>query len=247
MGVSYRILIVDDVLLLRTLAKNYFNRGEYQLTTARTVSEAIRMAVAIRPHLIIMSAEMMDKDGITGCRKLKNHPALFTTPIIMVANDNGETLEMCWLAGCDAVLPRPLNRRELVVVAQKLLTLADRAAPRVEYNILVNYGQGAELEWHDYAINIGNGGLYVATENSLDVGTDLSLELIIPGSSGASRCRGRVTWLNTAEKQLRPDLPIGIGIEFTELDAVVRKELRQFILDTARNIPVSIRRSQFAD
>ena len=243
MGLSYRILIVDDVPLLRTLAKNYFNRGEYQLTTARTVAEAMHMATAIRPHLIIMNAEMMEQDGIAGCRLIKNNPALFTTPVILVANNVEETLEKCWLAGCDAVLQRPLNRRELVAIAQKLLTLADRAAPRVEYNILVHYGQDEELEWHDYAINIGNGGLYVATENVLPVGTCLNLQLIIPGSADSTRCRGRVTWLNSPEKNLRPDLPTGIGIEFIELDGNVLKELRQFILDAARKIPIALRRT----
>ena len=47
MGSSYRILIVDDVPLLRTIAKNYFNRNEFHLTTARTVVETIRLATAI--------------------------------------------------------------------------------------------------------------------------------------------------------------------------------------------------------
>ncbi len=201
------------------------------------------MATVIRPHLIIMNAEMMQQDGIAGCRQIKNSPALFTTPVILVANNDATTLEKCWQAGCDAVLERPLNRRELVAIAQKLLTLADRAAPRVEYNILVHYGQDGELQWHDYAINIGNGGLYVATENALSVGTCLDLELIIPGSADSTRCRGRVTWLNTSEKNLRPDLPTGIGIEFVELEGHVLKELRQFILDAACKVPIALRRT----
>jgi uncharacterized protein (TIGR02266 family) len=241
MGLSYRILIVDDVPLLRTLAKNYFNRSEYQLSTARSVTEAIRMSTAIHPHLIIMNAEMLEQNGIVGCRLIKNHPALFTTPVILVANKEEETLELCWQAGCDAVLPRPLNRRELVAVSQKMLALADRADPHIAYNILVHYGQTEDLGWHDYAINVGNGGLYLATENPLSVGTSLHLELIIPGAAASTRCRGQVTWLNTQEKNLRPDLPIGIGIEFSELDATMRKELRQFILDAARKLPLALR------
>ena len=239
MGSSYRILIVDDVPLLRTIAKNYFNRNEFQLTTARTVDETIRVATAIHPHLIIMDAEMPGQDGMVGCRLIKNHPMLFTTPVILVASDKEELTEQCWQAGCDAVLPRPLNRRELLSVAQKLLTLADRAAPRIKQNILVHYGRNEELEWHDYAINIGNGGLYVATENMLKVGTKLHLEMIVPGSSGPTRCCGKVSWQNTQTNSLRPDLPIGIGIEFTALDGAARKELRTFVLDSARHRPIA--------
>ena len=242
MGSSYRILIVDDVPLLRTISKNYFNRNEFQLTTARTVAETMRVASAIHPHLIIMDAEMPEQDGVVGCRLIKNHPMLFTTPVILVASDVDELIEKCWQSGCDAVLPRPLNRRDLLAVAKKLLTLADRAAPRINQNVLVNYGRKKELEWHDYAINIGNGGLYLATENILKVGTKLHLEMIVPGSTGATRCRGQVSWHNTQKNSLRPDLPIGIGIEFTELAGAARKELRTFVLDSARHLPIARRR-----
>ena len=244
MGSSYRILIVDDVHLLRTIAKNYFNRNEFHLTSASSVAETIRVATAIHPHLIIMDAEMPGQDGSAGCRLIKNHPVLFTTPVILVANDAAELVEQCWQAGADAVLPRPLRRRELLAVSQKLLTLADRAAPRIKYNILVNYGRDKELRWHDYAINIGNGGLYVATENLLRVGTRLQLELIIPGLGAPTRCCGQVTWLNTRKNSLRPDLPIGIGIEFTEMEMDARKELRTFVLDSARQLPLARRRTK---
>ena len=244
MGSSYRILIVDDVPLLRTIAKNYFTRNEYQLTTARTVDETIRVATAIRPHLIIMDAEMPGQDGLTGCRLIKNHPVLFTTPVILVSRDDDESIEQCWQTGCDAVLPRPLNRRELLAVAQKLLTLANRAAPRVKQNILINYGRNENLEWHDYAINISNGGLYVATDNALKVGTKLQIEMIVPGAAGPTRCRGQVSWQNTQDNSLRPDLPTGIGIEFTEMDSAARKELRTFVLDSARHLPIARSRAK---
>ena len=240
---SYRILIVDDVALLRTIAKNYFNRNEYQLTTARSVTEALRVATAIHPHLIIMDAEMPEQDGLAGCRLIKNNPALFTIPVILVANDVGETIEQCWQAGCDAVLPRPLSRRELVSVAKKLLELADRATPRIDHHVLINYGRNDVLEWHDYAINVGNGGFYVATENTLEVGTRLQFELIIPGAKGPTRCQGRIAWQNTKGKNLRPDLPAGFGVEFIDLGRPARKELQKFVLDGSRRIPMANRKT----
>lgn len=243
MGLSYRILIVDDVPLLRTIAKNYFNRNEYQLTTARTVTEALRVAAAIHPHLVIMDAEMPEQDGVSGCRQFKNNPVLFTIPVILVADNKEETLERCWQAGCDAVLPRPLSRRELVTVAQKLLALADRADPRIDQHVLINYGEDDTLPWHDYAINIGNGGLYVATDQILAIGTRLNLELIIPGAEGPTRCRGRIAWQNTKGKTLRPDLPAGFGVEFIELARPARKELQRFVLDSARGLPLARRQS----
>ncbi|NIQ95440.1 MAG: response regulator, partial [Desulfuromonadales bacterium] len=43
---------------MRGIAKNYFNQSEFQISTARGGQEALRMARAIRPHLIIVDAEM---------------------------------------------------------------------------------------------------------------------------------------------------------------------------------------------
>jgi len=238
---QHRILIVDDVDLLRNLAKNFFTSNEFQLTTARNVVEAIRVAVAIQPHLIIMDAEMPGEDGISGCRQVKNHPALFTTPVILVTDNTAASIEACWQSGGDAVLPRPLGRRELLAVARQLLTLADRAAPRIDHPILVRYGETTELGWHDYARNIGNGGLFLDTERTLPIGQALHLEFMIPGAPEATCCRGRIAWQNGAGGMPRPDLPPGIGLEFVDLPTSARRTLQKFVLDAARHRPIAAR------
>jgi CheY-like chemotaxis protein/Tfp pilus assembly protein PilZ len=240
---SFSILIVDDVQLLRSLAKSYFTSSEFQLTTARNVVEGIRLANAIQPHLIIMDADMPGEDGVSGCRQIKNHPALFTTPVILVAANTPEAIEACWQAGCDAVLPRPLSRRELLAVSRQLLALADRAAPRVEHRILVHYGETSDLGWHDYAHNVGSGGFFLATERDLPAGLTLQLEFLIPGAPEATVCCGRVAWHNTATKALRPDLPPGVGIEFIDLSGAARRLLQGFILDATRHRPIAARGS----
>jgi len=239
---SFSILIVDDVQLLRSLAKNYFISSEFQLTTARNVVEAIRLANTIQPHLIIMDADMPGEDGVSGCRQIKNHPALFTTPVILVAANTPAAIEACWQAGCDAVLPRPLSRRELLSVSRQLLALADRAAPRVEHRILVNYGETAALGSHDYAHNVGSGGLFLAADRDLPAGLTLHLEFLVPGAPEATLCRGRVAWHNVATRPLRPDLPSGVGIEFIDLSGAARRLLQGFILDATRQRPIAARR-----
>lgn len=238
---QHRILIVDDVHLLRNIARNYFTSSEFQLTTARSVAESIRVALAIQPHLIIMDAEMPDIDGIYGCRQIKSHPALFTTPVILVTDNTPEQIESCWQSGCDAVLPRPLSRRDLLAVARQMLTLADRAAPRVDHPILVRYGETEELGWHDYARNIGNGGLFLDTEREVPLEKELYLEFMIPGDAEPTCCRGRVAWRNAPGGMPRPDLPPGVGIEFLDLSSALRRSLQTFVLDATRHRPLAAR------
>jgi len=240
-GDHHRILIVDDVHLLRNISKNYFASSEFQLTTACNVAEAIRVALAIQPHLIIMDAEMPEVDGICGCRQIKSHPALFTVPVILVTDDQPQQIEACWQSGSDAVLPRPISRRELLAVARQMLALVDRATPRIEHPILVHYGETEKLGWHDYARNIGNGGLYLETERELTPGQELYVEFMIPGAPEPTRCLTRVAWKNDVNGMPRPDLPPGAGIEFLALSTATRRSLQGFVLDATRLRPIAAR------
>ena len=234
MSDRYRLLLVDDVQLLRGITKNYFNRSEFQLSTARDGAEAIRMALAIRPHLIIMDCEMPGMDGVACCREIKNHPDLFTTPVILLSENSRERIDYCWSSGCDGLVTRPFGRRELLNAARQYVTLANRAAPRINRNILVKYGLADDLEWHDYAHNLGTGGLFLATDRVFDQAVEFTIEFMIPRAENPIICRARVAWLNRVEKPRRPDLPTGIGLEFVGLDRDCRLQLQQFVLDSAR-------------
>ncbi|PLX98285.1 MAG: hypothetical protein C0623_13255 [Desulfuromonas sp.] len=234
MATQYRLLLVDDVQLMRGIAKSYFDRSEFQVSTARDGQEALRMAKAIKPHLVIMDAEMPGMDGIECCRKIKNDPELFTTPVIILTDRAGNELDALWESGCDGLLTRPLGRREILAAARQYVALANRAAPRIDRNILVKYGPDDELEWHDYAHNLGTGGIFLATEKTVELDSRFQIEFLLPRAGEPVRCTARVAWLNRAEKMKRPDLPPGIGLEFVDLDRDWRLQLQQFVLDSAR-------------
>ncbi len=234
MNEKYRLLLVDDVRLMRGIAKNYFNQSEFLISTARGGQEALRMAVAIRPHLIIMDAEMPEMNGVECCRKIKNDPNLFTTPIILIADNNREKIECGWSSGCDGLLVRPIGRRELLTAARQYVALANRAAPRIDRNILVKYSLDGESEQHDYAHNLGTGGLFLASERVFREGDEFEVDFLIPRLEREMKCLVRVAWLNEAKKLKRPDLPPGAGLEFVDLDKDNRYELQKFVLDSAR-------------
>jgi uncharacterized protein (TIGR02266 family) len=234
MNEKYRLLLVDDVRLMRGIAKNYFNQSEFLISTARGGQEAIRMARAINPHLIIMDVEMPEMDGAECCRKIKNDPNLFTTPVILLTENNKEKIEHGWSSGCDGLLTRPVGRRELLSAARQYVALANRAAPRIDRNILVKYGGDEEKEWHDYAHNLGTGGLFLSTERVLAEGTEFFIEFLIPRTESPIDCRARIAWINSAVKPQRPDLPTGIGLEFVDLERAGRHQLQTFVLEAAR-------------
>jgi uncharacterized protein (TIGR02266 family) len=66
-----------------------------------------------------------------------------------------------------------------------------------------------------YSVNLSRGGIFIETATPLPVGTDLTLQLEVPGA-GAFELVGQVAWV----RQGSPDgFPDGLGIKLQELDA----------------------------
>jgi uncharacterized protein (TIGR02266 family) len=177
---------------------------------------------------------MPEMDGVECCRQIKNDPELFTTPIILLTDNDKEKIEQGWSSGCDGLLTRPFGRKELLTAARQYVALANRAAPRIDRDILVKYGSDDDKPWHDYAHNLGTGGMFLKTDRQFSEGDEFVIEFLIPRSESAINCRARIAWINAPDKPRRPDLPPGIGLEFIALDRDDRYLLQKFVLDSAR-------------
>ena len=70
MNAKPKILVVDDEFFFRSVLKNAL-KDQYEIIEGKNGEEAISLAKALRPHLIIMDVEMPLKDGIDACRELK--------------------------------------------------------------------------------------------------------------------------------------------------------------------------------
>ena len=86
--------------------------------------------------------------GLSGdecCREVKGDPFLSDTPLALIAtSSNPATLERCHAAGCDAVLTKPLERRQLLETVCQLLNIELRGEPRVsiDCSVRLRFGEG---------------------------------------------------------------------------------------------------------
>lgn len=226
------ILLVDDVRLFLEVERSYLDREDCQVVVAMSGKEALKTARYMRPDLIIMDLEMPEMDGAQCCMELKEDPDLWMTPVVLVSDSAPEKLERCREAGCDEVLTRPLNRRELLEMARRYLRLAGRAKPRKPARVLVRYGVEDQLTLHDYTINLSHGGLFLETGKVLPVETPLTLEFIVPGSEEAIVCKGRVAWINHGGPlSPKPNLPSGFGVEFNDLSFGDLERMTMYLKD----------------
>src|SRR3954469_12861866 len=80
-----KVLVVDDVAdNVKLLAYELTDHG-YEVVTAFDGLQALEVAVAERPDVILLDIMMPGMDGIEVCRRLKADPELQSTPVILVS------------------------------------------------------------------------------------------------------------------------------------------------------------------
>ena len=127
-----RILLADDVELFLKLEATFFNRNEFDLMTARSGNEALRIIQEAEPELVFMDLYMPDMDGDECCRLVKADQRFRHIPIVMVTHGGRESdLVRCRQAGCDGIVLKPISRRDFLNTVQKFLPVfcgRDRAS-----------------------------------------------------------------------------------------------------------------------
>jgi two-component system cell cycle response regulator DivK len=103
-----RILLVDDYEVNRDLYREYLSFCGFDVVEARNGSEAIELAFANRPDLIVMDLGMPLLDGWAATKLLKSDGRTRNVPIVVVSGFTQQRHEQAARqAGADAFLPKP--------------------------------------------------------------------------------------------------------------------------------------------
>lgn len=224
-----KILLADDVELFLELEKSFFDPEKFEMLVARTGRQAIDVALAEKPDLILMDFYMPEINGDEACRQLKKNPKTSSIPIIMVTQmGRPEDLEHCRNVGCDDILLKPINRLSFQKKALKCLSLDEVPTSRVEGRFEVCLDSGTAESLKNYTVNFSPGGLFLETQELLPVDTLLSLEFSLPEATAPMACKARVAWLNPPEKLKNPRLPAGMGLQFIDLSQQEISVIREY-------------------
>ena len=116
-GAVPRILLADDNDLIADLVKETLEASGYQVDRARDGREAVAMAEANSPDLILMDVQMPVVDGLEATRRIRLNPALANVPVLIVtAMAMPGDKERCLKAGASSYLSKPIRMNELLVV-----------------------------------------------------------------------------------------------------------------------------------
>jgi two-component system, cell cycle response regulator DivK len=106
------ILIVDDDERNRKLVRDVLQADGIPTLEARDGEEALALAAAHLPAVILLDVRLPDIDGAEVVRRLKAEPATRDIPVVAVTALAGAGAELI-AAGFDAVLEKPIDVVEL--------------------------------------------------------------------------------------------------------------------------------------
>jgi signal transduction histidine kinase len=105
-----RILIVDDDVVLRSLARAALENDGFKVEEAGDGEEACRIFDACAPQLLVVDVVMPGMNGYELCRAIRNRPAGSHVPILMATGlDDIESITQAYEAGATDFITKPLN------------------------------------------------------------------------------------------------------------------------------------------
>jgi CheY-like chemotaxis protein len=115
------ILICDDEPILRELMRVSLGEG-YSFAEAADVVEAIELADAVHPDLVLLDVMMPGGSGLSVLEHLRSVPSLQDVPVVVISAFTAERDHLAaYDAGATGFLKKPFDPDELGRVVHELL------------------------------------------------------------------------------------------------------------------------------
>jgi PAS domain S-box-containing protein len=113
-AVPSTILIVDDIAANRDTLVELLASPDYRLVEAASGAEALALAAATPPDLVLLDVMMPGMDGFEVCRRLRSDPNLREVPVVLVTALDDQASRIVGIeAGADDFVSKPYNGAEL--------------------------------------------------------------------------------------------------------------------------------------
>ena len=113
-----KILLVDDMRNFLDLEISFLRRADCKIITAKDGLEALKLAKAEIPNIVLLDLEMPRMNGVQCCRFLKADPALKKVPVVIVTALDKKA--ECIKAGADDFVKKPINEEAFIREIKKL-------------------------------------------------------------------------------------------------------------------------------
>jgi len=146
------ILVVDDEEDIRELVVLNLDREGYTVLTCETGEQALALAKAKTPDLVVLDLMLPGIDGLEVCKRLKADPTLQPVPVVMLTAKGEESDIVAGLElGADDYVTKPFSGKVLVARVRRLLRKVSESAE--DKGLVKAHGLVIDPARHEVALN----------------------------------------------------------------------------------------------
>lgn len=227
MGIKRKILIADDAPMFRELGSLFLARTGRVLTAADGVA-ALEIVQRERPDVVVADLDMPNLPGDLLCQRIKEHPELSETPVILVTTSElAEERARAVRAGADDVIEKPITRIALIQAVNRFLRSQPvRGLSRIPVEAPVHIVGAPDDVWGTVR-NVSRGGIFVEADLAMAPQTEVAVEFTLPEGEGALQSTAQVIW----RRRGSDEEPNGMGLQFLALDRASAREIESYVYE----------------
>lgn len=118
-----KILLVDDSNTVLMMERMVLQGLGFDILVAHDGKEAVEVARAAKPDVVLMDVVMPRMSGIEACKAIKDAEETKSIPVIMVTTRGEPTnVEAGWEAGCSEYITKPFDATEFLAKVKNFIS-----------------------------------------------------------------------------------------------------------------------------
>jgi CheY-like chemotaxis protein len=202
----------------------------YPVCSALGVGNALEIASASSPVLVITELSLKGLSGLDLLARLRQKPAVSAVPVIVMTRElTSELFQQCRAAGATACLEKPIKVSELYEVIHPLIEPGTRRTHvriGTRLSVFVN-DRPLDCVEGECATNLSVNGMYLRTRTSYPENSQVLIRLTL--NEEEIEAEARVAYCHSPEDGCSGMW--GVGLQFLSTSAEAGEIMRRFIHD----------------
>lgn len=119
------ILLADDSVTIQKVVELTFASTDSEVIAVGSGRELLDRLAEVKPHVVLCDVVMPDMNGYDVCQQIKSDPATLHIPVVLLTGTfEPFDRERALAAGCDNIVTKPFEAKELVGIVEELLERA---------------------------------------------------------------------------------------------------------------------------
>jgi CheY-like chemotaxis protein len=135
------VLLADDSITIQKVVELTFAETEHKVVAVGSGRELFQRLPEVKPDVVVCDVVMPDMNGYEVCQTLKSDPATLHIPVVLLTGTfEPFDRDRAMAAGCDAIITKPFEARELINAVEDLIKRAQALAATPADSGIVDHG-----------------------------------------------------------------------------------------------------------